>query len=220
MSFYDHLLELVNRPKWFSLLMRVVIDTMYNTWPPAFMSYQKWKIVDRLKHLCQITTDQPVPVPSKPVQSTGIQTETVYKQTCSAESKHPTPPRPTAARSTPSAKSTPAGVFKDTSQQKKDPVPMKRQSTSRKDSLRSSHQRTKVRFTGKPCYLVKSFDDNNLVLSFCSKCCDNSMGVLRGLKTDKGGGMQLNTKHGTNFVWMCDNCEEEDRCSALDIQRQ
>ena len=47
------------------------------------------------------------------------------------------------------------------------------------------------------------------------------MGVfLKKTKSDRGGGMQLNTKHGTNLIWMCDNCEEEDRCLALDIERK
>ena len=142
----------------------------------------------------------------------------------SKQSKQSTPPRPAEPRSTtprspPSAMSTKADGPKDIPPQKKDSVTVNKQSSNRKDSLRSSKQRTKVKSIGKPCYLLRSCDNNKLVLDFCSKCSDNWLEVLQGLKRDKGGGMRLNTGAETNFVWMCYHCWEADSCSALDIQR-
>ncbi len=171
-------------------------------------------------------THQPATVHTKPVQ-----TNTVCKQTNSSESKQSTPPRPASAdQAIPSKKNedrhedsgvkdTACGITEPASvSHRRDSVHVKRTFSTRKDSLRSSKQCAKVRFTGKPCYLVKSFRNDKLVLTFCSKCTDNYLGVLKGLKTDKGGGMQLNTNHGTNFVWTCSNCREDDQCSALEIQ--
>ncbi len=162
----------------------------------------------------------------KPAQSARLQTQTVCTQT--SETKQSTPPRsatPKSQRSTtPSssvpAKSNPAELQKDISPPRKDSVHVNRQANVRKDSLRSSKQRCKVKFIGKPCNFVRSCDtrNNKLVLDICSKCTDNCIGVLRGLKSNKGGGMRLSTSHGTNFVWTCYRCREEDKCSALDIQ--
>ncbi len=118
-------------------------------------------------------------------------------------------------------KSAPASSIKDSphvqgnASARKDSV--QRNASARKDSLRSSKQIARVRFTGQPCFLVKSFKNSKLVLDFCSKCTDICVRVLRGLKSPEGGGMQINTKHGTNFIWTCNNCWEDDQCSALDL---